>query len=73
VIRYRFTTEPMRAEDRFINPLGFEVTRYRRDQEAVTPPEPAAVATPAATQPQVSAPELKAKPAPTRPVVEEPM
>lgn len=70
VIRYRFTTEPMRAEDRFVNPLGFQVTRYRRDQEAVTPPEP--VAAPPATQPQVSAPELKVKPTPAqRPVAPE--
>ncbi|MDB5678261.1 VirB8/TrbF family protein [Sphingomonas bacterium] len=66
VIRYRFTTEPMRAEDRFINPLGFQVTRYRRDQEAVTPPEPAPTATFAPTEPKISAPELNARPAPTR-------
>jgi type IV secretory pathway component VirB8 len=27
----------MRAEDRFLNPLGFQVTRYRRDAETVVP------------------------------------
>jgi type IV secretion system protein VirB8 len=45
VIRYRFSGEPMTREDRFINPLGFQVIRYRRDAEAVDQPEP--VATPA--------------------------
>ncbi len=40
VINYRFTGEPMRMEDRLINPLGFQVTRYRRDPEAPPPPEP---------------------------------
>jgi type IV secretion system protein VirB8 len=40
VVRYRFTGEPMRMEDRLINPLGFQVTRYRRDAEALAP-EPA--------------------------------
>lgn len=37
VIRYRYSGEPMQVEDRFINPLGFEVTRYRRDPETLTP------------------------------------
>lgn len=35
VIRYRFSGEPMQVEDRYINPLGFQVTRYRRDAEAI--------------------------------------
>ena len=43
VIRYRFSGEPMTREDRFVNPLGFQVTGYRRDAEDVTPPEPATV------------------------------
>ena len=34
VIGFRFTGEPMRADDRFLNPLGFQVTAYRRDAEA---------------------------------------
>lgn len=33
VIAFRFTGQPMRNEDRFQNPLGFEVTQYRRDAE----------------------------------------
>jgi type IV secretion system protein VirB8 len=41
VIRYRFSGEPMTREDRFVNPLGFQVTGYRKDAEDVTPPEPA--------------------------------
>lgn len=43
VIRYRFSREPMTQEDRFVNPMGFQVTSYRRDAEDVTPPEPATV------------------------------
>ena len=41
VVEYRFSGEPMAAEDRFLNPLGFQVTRYRRDPETLTPPPPA--------------------------------
>jgi type IV secretion system protein VirB8 len=39
VIRYRYTGEPMNLEDRFINPLGFQVISYRKDPEAVSPPQ----------------------------------
>ena len=50
VIRYRFSNEPMRSEDRFVNPLGFQVTNYRRDQEAMSSFTPVpATATPATT------------------------
>lgn len=35
VIRYRYAGEPMTIEDRFINPLGFQVITYRRSQEAL--------------------------------------
>ena len=34
-IDWRFTGEPASADDRLVNPLGFAVTRYRRDQEAL--------------------------------------
>jgi type IV secretion system protein VirB8 len=34
VVRYRFRDRPLAEADRFINPLGFEVIRYRRDPEA---------------------------------------
>jgi type IV secretion system protein VirB8 len=40
VIRYRYSGEPMKLEDRFVNPLGFQVLRYRRDPETL-PPETA--------------------------------
>ena len=35
MIKYQFSAAPMRAEDRMVNPLGFQVTRYRRDAETV--------------------------------------
>lgn len=37
VIGFRYTGAPMRMEDRFLNPLGFEVTSYRRDAETTGP------------------------------------
>jgi type IV secretion system protein VirB8 len=36
VMAYHFSGAPMRMEDRFTNPLGFEVTRYRRDSDTVS-------------------------------------
>lgn len=35
VIRYAFAPRQMTVEERFLNPLGFEVSRYRRDPEAL--------------------------------------
>ena len=35
IVRYRFSTASMSLEDRFVNPLGFQVTSYRRDPEAL--------------------------------------
>jgi type IV secretion system protein VirB8 len=35
VISWRFSAEAMSAADRLVNPLGFQVTRYRRDAEIV--------------------------------------
>jgi len=40
VVDYRFAPRDMSVEERFINPLGFEVTRYRKNPEAI----PAAIA-----------------------------
>lgn len=40
VVQYRFVGEPMAVEDRFLNPLGFQVTSYRRDAEAPMAAEP---------------------------------
>ncbi|MEJ6789575.1 type IV secretion system protein [Brevundimonas sp. BR2-1] len=41
IVQYRFSGEPMSAEDRFLNPLGFQVVEYRRDPEALPAVEPA--------------------------------
>jgi type IV secretion system protein VirB8 len=51
VIRYRYSTEPMKLEDRFVNPLGFQVTSYRKDLEAlpVTQTSPSATSAADAT------------------------
>ena len=40
IVHYRFSNTPMSVEDRYLNPLGFQVLRYRRNAE--TPPVPAA-------------------------------
>ncbi|MBN9235725.1 type VI secretion protein [Mesorhizobium hungaricum] len=37
VVRFRYTDTPVKNEWRFENPLGFQVTSYRRDQETVIP------------------------------------
>lgn len=33
VLTFRYVQKPTSLADRFINPLGFQITRYRRDQE----------------------------------------
>ena len=38
VVAFRFADRPLSQRERFINPLGFRVTAYRRDPDA--PPEP---------------------------------
>lgn len=35
VVRYRYSPAPMALEDRFVNPLGFQVVSYRKDPEAL--------------------------------------
>lgn len=37
VMQFAFTGGPLSLEDRLINPLGFQVTTYRRDAESITP------------------------------------
>jgi type IV secretion system protein VirB8 len=64
VIRYRYAGEPMRLEDRFVNPLGFQVSHYQRSPETLQTPDAAPAApqaTPAAATPLVVVP----RPAPT--------
>lgn len=45
-VRYRYSDAPMSLQDRYVNPLGFQVVAYRRDPEALPayaePPAPAA-------------------------------
>ncbi len=45
VIDYQFSTAEMSEADRYVNPLGFQVTRYRRNSETLpdvaSAPEPA--------------------------------
>ena len=54
-IRYRFAGEPLAMDDRLVNPLGFEIANYRRDQEALAAPGPATPnLSPAQGAPQVS-------------------
>lgn len=74
ILRYRYASEPLSIEDRIVNPLGFQVTSYRRDQEA---PPPALAARPqapdipgvAAVDPRLAIPEgaLTMPPAGERP------
>lgn len=35
IIKYRYSPAPMSVSDRFVNPLGFQVTSYRKDPEAL--------------------------------------
>ena len=37
ILQFRYVSRPMTYLERLTNPLGFEVTSYRKDQEAVTP------------------------------------
>jgi type IV secretion system protein VirB8 len=43
VIKYRYSNAPMTVEDRYVNPVGFEVIDYRKDAETlmVEPVSPA--------------------------------
>jgi len=65
VIRYRYSGEPMKLEDRFVNPLGFQVLRYRRDAESAPPPEAIAVPAPGAVLVPGAAPGVVVAPGAT--------
>jgi type IV secretion system protein VirB8 len=78
IITFRFTGAPMKMEDRFLNPLGFQAVGYRRDAEAITaaPRSPAEMAAPspqltgttdALPRPADQAPAQAASPAPITP------
>lgn len=60
VVQYGFSGEPLSVEDRYLNPLGFQVSAYRRDAEA---PEPDPVAsTPSRPYPMQVADEASGEP-----------
>jgi len=66
VIRYQFSTGALSMEDRFLNPLGFQVVRYRRDAESAPAPtdaEPPLTATPGVVVPGATATPPAAPPA----------
>jgi type IV secretion system protein VirB8 len=73
VIGYRYSREPMATEDRYINPLGFQVVRYTRNPETLpvaTTASPVAEIVTVGPQPIPSSPPvLRAanNPAPARP------
>lgn len=62
VVRYRYSGEPLSLEDRFVNPLGFQVVSYRKDLEAlpdtIAPAANAAPQEPATTIPPAQAPAV---------------
>ncbi|RDC58909.1 Type IV secretion system protein virB8 [Alteripontixanthobacter maritimus] len=47
IINYRFSGAEMTADDRLLNPLGFQVTRYRKDAETL--PDPLVISDPLVT------------------------
>jgi type IV secretion system protein VirB8 len=71
VIKYRYSNAPMSTADRFINPLGFQVTQYSKSSE--TAPAQAFVQPPAVTTPYVPAQRPIVDPAVTAPPATGPM
>lgn len=70
VIRYRYSGEPLSLEDRFVNPLGFEVSHYQRSAEALPPPPPAQASPTPTPNASPQAPMLLRPSAPPTPEVE---
>lgn len=70
VVSYRFSNDPLTRQDRFLNPLGFQVVRYRRDAETL-PADPTIVAAPATAGEAISPVDPSGQPvlppAPARP------
>ncbi|KTT99108.1 hypothetical protein NS355_07760 [Sphingomonas yabuuchiae] len=50
-IRYGYSGEPLSIADRFVNPLGFQVQRYRRSEEVLPAPDPVTVPSPVTLAP----------------------
>ena len=75
IVRYRYSNAPMSLEDRFVNPLGFEVTSYRKDPEALPAalpdqPQPGEASGPG--DPSTFAPYYRGPPAASPPQVAQP-
>jgi len=70
VISFRYSGDPMTVQDRLINPLGFQVTRYRRDAESIPDIAPAAPVMPVPTAAAPAA--LVAQPLPSVPTASAP-
>lgn len=62
VIKYGFSGAAMRIEDRMINPLGFQVSRYRRDAESLPEAAPLALPQPAVLPAPAESPAPPAAP-----------
>ena len=58
VVRYRYVDAPMQLEDRLVNPLGFQVTGYRRDAEAPPPAEAQVISVASTTPPATTVVEV---------------
>lgn len=49
-VKYSFSGKPINEQDRYLNPLGFQISSYRRDAETTQPVPLPATSPPAATQ-----------------------
>lgn len=69
VMQFAFTGGPLDMEDRLVNPLGFQVSRYRRDAESVGPrtvePPPPVSATSTTTTTRVTTVAPSVAPSPS--------
>lgn len=75
VVTWRFSGEAMTADDRLLNPLGFQVTRYRKDAEVIPEPNASEATYPSgvsSTGQAMSAPKQVAPTSPTSTVREKP-
>jgi type IV secretion system protein VirB8 len=68
IVSFRFTGQPMKNEDRLLNPLGFQVTGYRRDSEMTAAPAPVTAAPVAAAAPAAKASPSESSLAQQRPI-----
>jgi len=55
LVRYRYSRASMTLDDRFVNPLGFQIFEYRRDPETIAPVQPAGQAAPPPVSPSPAA------------------